>query len=228
MAIIVTPRIPPPKPAGRRCADAYNRDVPSIEEPEYLKPYLRAAERHGGGFRALLWASTLTQTKRFDALARLCDFTGKSVLDVGCGRADLLDFLLKRGREPDHYVGLEAVGALADEAEAKHHERCIIVRSDFIAQPARMFVGADIIAISGALNTLETPAFYKTLRAAYDATASELVFNFLCSPMLAGTWYLRWHRPATVMQFIGELPGEVKRLDDYIDGDCTIRIRKPQ
>ena len=54
-------------------------------DPEYLKPYLRAAARHGGGFRALLWASTLTQTRRFDALARACDFLGKAVLDVGCG-----------------------------------------------------------------------------------------------------------------------------------------------
>src|SRR3954451_9296777 len=78
----------------------------------YLAPYVSAAERHAGGFRSLLWASVSTQEKRFDAFTRVCDFAGKSILDVGCGRADLLDYLLGRGIEPDHYVGLEAVQLL--------------------------------------------------------------------------------------------------------------------
>ena len=48
-----------------------------------------------------------------------------------------------------------------------------------------MFVGADVIAFSGSLNTMDDETFYATLRRAYDATAATLVFNFLASPFLA-------------------------------------------
>src|SRR5438045_4009908 len=53
----------------------------------YLLPYLKAAELHGSGFGSLLWASPETQATRFDAIERLGRLHGKSVLDVGCGRA---------------------------------------------------------------------------------------------------------------------------------------------
>ena len=132
----------------------------------------------------------------------------------------------RRGNTPEHYVGLEAVAALADEAEKKRFERCMIVRGDFVAEPARLFVAADVIAFSGSSNTLEDAAFYQTLRHAHEATASAVVFNFLSSPLLAGTNYLHWRRPSKVLQFVRELGGHVNQIDDYIDGDCTICIRK--
>ena len=66
----------------------------------YLQPYLKAAERHGAGFGSLLWASPETQAARFGAIERLGRLHGKSVLDVGCGRADLLVYLLSRGVRP--------------------------------------------------------------------------------------------------------------------------------
>src|SRR5205085_11899167 len=86
----------------------------ALTQPEYLQPYLSAVRRHGRGFGSLLWASPHTQAARFDAFVRLCALEGRSILDAGCGRADLLDFLLARGIRPDHYTGLEAVDTLAD------------------------------------------------------------------------------------------------------------------
>ena len=41
----------------------------ATDDPPYLAPYLRAAERHGAAFDALLWASPRTQEVRFDAEA---------------------------------------------------------------------------------------------------------------------------------------------------------------
>jgi hypothetical protein len=198
-----------------------------LAEPDYLQPYLTAARRHGCGFGSLLWASPATQAARFDAFARLCELDGHSVLDAGCGRADLLDFLLARGVHPDHYTGLEAVAALADAAETKRRPHSLIVRADFVAEPARLFTGADVMIFSGSLNTLQPQSFYEVLRTAWQAAVHELAFNFLASPQLAAIDYLHWHRPFDVMEFARELGGEVEMLDDYLPGDCTIRIRKP-
>jgi len=198
--------------------------------PDYLIPYLRAAAVHGAGFESLLWASPGTQAARFDAFARLWGFRGKSVLDVGCGRADFLEFLIERGTPPADYVGIEAVGELADAAERRLSRagvRSTLLRADFVREPLRMFVGADVIVFSGSLNTLPEESFYQTLRLAWDATASGLVFNFLDSPTLAAARYLHWRRPGDVLAFArGLAEDRVRTLHDYLEGDYTIEMRK--
>src|ERR1051325_1896666 len=148
-------------------------------------PYLRATSKHGDGFQSLLWASPASQAARFAAICRLCNFSDLNVLDVGCGRADLLDYLRDHGRTPAHYVGIEAVDELAGAAQRKRHPACTIVQADFIASPARMLVGADAIVFCGSLNTLDRAAFHQTIRTAYAAAAHYLLFNFLSSRLLA-------------------------------------------
>lgn len=194
----------------------------------YLMPYLRAAEKHGGGFPSLLWASPQTQAARFDAIQRLGRPDGKSVLDVGCGRADFLDFLLDRDVRPADYVGVEAVEELAAAAEAKRRrmKQVRVLRADFVREPLRLFVGADLVVFSGSLNTLEDAAFYTTVRRAFDACAEAVVFNFLCNPYLAGAEYLRWRRPADVLSFVRQLSPRAETLDDYLHGDFTVAVRR--
>jgi hypothetical protein len=102
----------------------------------------------------------------------------------------------------------------------------LIIRADFVSEPARLFVGADVIVFCGSLNTLAPATFYQTLRTAYEATAEELVFNFLCSDQLAAADYLHWHHTASVVAFARDLGGQVGWIDDYLPGDCTVRIRK--
>jgi SAM-dependent methyltransferase len=197
----------------------------------YLLPYLRAAERHGADFPSLLWASPQTQAARFDAIRRLGDLHGRSVLDVGCGRADLLDFLTRRGVRPADYTGIEAVEALAAAAE----ETCVrsagvrarVIRADFVREPLRLFAGADVVVFSGSLNTLEDGLFYGTVRRSFEAAAERLVFNFLCSTYLAGAEYLRWRRPQDVLKFASTLSDDVRTLDDYLPGDFTVALTKP-
>jgi SAM-dependent methyltransferase len=210
----------------RRRRISYNPRM-GRETPTYLVPYLSAAEQHAGGFRSLLWASASTQAARFDAFTRLLDFTDASVLDVGCGRADLPDYLLQRGIRLEHYIGLEAVPLLVEEAERRNIPDSKIIRADFVAEPARMFVGADVVVFSGSLNTLVDEAFYVTLRHAFAAAGRHLVFNFLSSTLLAGTRYLYWRPRADVKRFLEQLGAEVRQLDDYIDGDCSMLASKP-
>ena len=208
----------------------------------YLVPYLRAAERHGADFPSLLWASPHTQAARFDAVERLGQLGGKSVLDVGCGRADLLAFLVARSAAPADYIGIEAVHALADAATracAASDVPARVIRADFLREPLRLFVGADVVVFSGSLNTVDDDAFYASLRRAFDATAEALVFNFLCSPYLAGADYLRWRRPADVLKFCSTLCRDgrgdrrrdahagVQTLEDYLEGDFTVAVFKP-
>ena len=198
---------------------------PAAPEP-YLVPYLQASQQYGAGFGALLWASRKTQRARFEAIRLAYDLEGKSLLDAGCGRADLMGHLLEKNVHPADYVGIEAVEALAAAAEARNYPNARIIRGDFVRDPGRLFVGADVIVFSGSLNTMDPPAFYATLQRAYDATAEAMVFNFLSSPTLAGKEYLAWHRPEVVLGFARQLAGDVRVLTDYLPGDCTVAMLK--
>jgi hypothetical protein len=149
------------------------------------------------------------------------------VLDAGCGRGDLLDFLEESGDGPEHYVGLEAVEALAAAAEERHtRERAMIVRGDFVKEPVRLFVGADIVVFSGSLNTLGLAEFERTIKTGFEAATEMLVFNFLCSERLAGAEHLSWHRREDVERLMGTLTLDFDLLDDYLDGDATVVARR--
>jgi hypothetical protein len=154
------------------------------------------------------------------------DLHGRVILDAGCGRTDLFGYLLKRGVTPAEYIGLEAVDELADVAAQCCHPNARIVRGDFVHEPLRLCMGAQAIIFSGSLNTLADPEFYQTLRNAFIATGQDLVFNFLSSSALAGKHYLFWRSTQDVERFGRTLTSRVETHEDYIDGDCTIVLRK--
>jgi len=192
----------------------------------YLEPYSRARRRKARGARALLWVGRRDQLVRFEAIVRACPLEGRRVLDVGCGPGDLLGFLRKRGILPAHYVGLEAQPWLVRAARRRRYPKCSIVEGDFVKDPATMAVGADVVIFSGSLNLLSSRQFYRSLREAWAATRRWLVFNFLCTPDLAGARWLHWHRRAAVLAFARRL-GAVVHLDDgYEPGDCMAVLRR--
>jgi hypothetical protein len=198
----------------------------AIDPPSYLQPYINAAKRHGAGFGTLLWASPKTQAARFAALLRGVNVDGQKLLDVGCGRADFLEFIEKMGLQPTMYVGLEALEELAAAAEAKHLHNCSIIRGDFVRDPSLLDVGADILFFCGSLNTLDDQQFHRAITAGFAAAAHSLVFNFLSSPKLAASEYLYWRRMESVLTMTRRLSDNVRVWQDYLDGDATIAISK--
>jgi SAM-dependent methyltransferase len=200
---------------------------PTETVPFYLFPYHEARQQGAKGLDALLWTSREGQRVRFDAIARLCPLAGRRIVDAGCGRADLLGRLLELGIVPAHYTGLEMIPATARAARRKKYERCKIVRADFVREPERLQVGADVVVFSGSLNTLTRPQFYRTLRAAWEAAGQALVFNFLSSRHWCGEDWLNWHRRDTVLDFCRSLGGEPRCDESYLEGDCTIAVARP-
>jgi len=194
--------------------------------PGYLYPYHEARQQGATGFHALLWASPEGQRLRFDAIARSFPLAGMRILDVGCGRADLLGHLLERGIVPAHYTGLEFIPATIRAARRKKYENCEIIAADFVREPGKLQVGADVVIFSGSLNTLPNPQFHRTLRAAWAAAGRALVFNFLSSQFWAGEDWLYWHRRQNVVAFCRALGGEPGYDDSYLEGDCTIAVRR--
>jgi SAM-dependent methyltransferase len=201
----------------------YNASMP---HRKYLEPYLVAAERHGGAFESLLWANPRTQAIRFAVLAQRANFNARVLLDAGCGRADLLDYLLSCGVQPLQYIGLEAVPALADAAQRKNQPALELIRGDFVERPELLQQDADVIVFSGSLNTLSAEQFYATLTAAWNSARQQVAFNFLCSPRLAAGKHLVWHAASEVTAFGRRLGAHILADDSYRNGDCTLVFGK--
>ena len=193
---------------------------------DYLEPYRRAASRHGDRFGSLLWASPKTQSARFDAICRLAGLAGRRVLDAGCGRADLMDFLQQRGVEPAEYIGIEAVDELVAAAMQKKLPKAQIIHGDFVRDPQMLEIGADVVVFSGSLNTLEPDQFRISLKQGWEAAGEVMVFNFLAAAHIASADWLTWHHAEQVLEFARSFSSEVRMLEDYLDGDCTIAVWK--
>jgi SAM-dependent methyltransferase len=194
--------------------------------PSYLAPYQRAHGRGLSGARALLWIEKRDQVVRFEAIVRAVPLAGRRVLDAGCGPADLLGYLRRRRIVPAHYTGLEAQPWLARAARRRRYPRCTIVEADFVRDPEALDVGADVVVFSGSLNLLAARDFQRSIRAGWAATRRWLVFNFLCTPDLAGARWLRWHRPATVRALAARLGADARLIQGYEAGDCTAVLTK--
>jgi hypothetical protein len=202
--------------------------MPPAQQPTYLRPYLAAAEKYGAGFGTLLWASPRTQAARFKALLRAIDINGKTVLDVGCGRADFLEHMLKHRAIPRSYIGLEAVKDLAVAAAVKRFPNCQIICGDFVQNPELLEMNADVLFYSGSLNTMDRDDFFNCLRGGFTAAKQAVVFNFLASATLAAAPHLAWYHRDEIDAFARTLSSRVKLWDDYLPGDCTVAMWKDQ
>ena len=168
------------------------------DQAQYLEPYREAADESGARFEALLWKNPDAQIARFDAVIDSAELSGRAVADLGCGLADFHARLVERNVGHARYIGVEAIGQLADASREKLEpfgsRRAEVVEADFVADADiwRKLVKeerCDVLVFSGSLNTLSMDDALRVLDQAWAALrerpGAQLVFNFLsdrCEP----------------------------------------------
>lgn len=70
--------------------------------------------------KSLGFGSKLSQEVRFESLIRVMGDPPESLLDVGCGSGDLLEYACRQGRPPKQYLGVDVVPEMIAWAK----ERC--------------------------------------------------------------------------------------------------------
>ena len=63
--------------------------------------------KFGENIQSSGWSSVESQYLRFDYLCRDFDLNGKSILDVGCGKGDLVIYLKDKGINFSQYTGID-------------------------------------------------------------------------------------------------------------------------
>ena len=105
----------------------------SLQPEDTAVWYADKVRTYGFDHRGLGFGQKSSQTKRFEAMLALGDLDDASLLDVGCGFGDFLEFLDKRGIETE-YTGLDICEPMVERC-CERFERRVGLRA------ARFLVG---------------------------------------------------------------------------------------
>jgi len=222
------------EPSGPRYHRAMAEPTPDRESPDYLAPYADAVKAHGASFEATLWASKPKQVGRFEVMTDMVDFTGRVVVDAGCGLGDLASFCEERAIAYGRYIGLEAMPDMVQAAQQRGLAEARFEESDFAADSGvfdrlAKSDGVDLVVFSGSLNTFEPERAFEVVKRAFHAAREGVVFNFLSSKNhereLIDPSPAKRFEPARMLERSLELTPRVRFRQDYFDGhDATIAM----
>ena len=205
-----------------------------MPDDAYLDPYRDSLLRHGTDFSVTLWANRRSQQLRFEVFNEMCYLPGKRILDAGCSRGDLAEFLIDRGVEFEQYVGVDGLASVVEYANGRKLARCQFHHADFVTDTSILGLGdPQVIAISGALNTMTDAQVFRVLEAAWASTSETLLFNFLsdrCGRKAPpqDSFARRLDTLHMIEWSLSKSYSAVFRQDYFAAGhDATIMIRKP-
>ena len=203
----------------------YLRAVGSLDDSSRIFRYhLAMIAVHGADSSfALGWRNKHDQQVRFKTLAGIADLNGKTVMDAGCGYADLYLFLKEHNPQIRHYYGIEQITELADEAVGRYGH---LSDTTFIT---RSFLHGDLpvcdyVLASGSLNYGSTVNgfIYQAIERLYSHCTIGLGFNLLRYMPADGT--LVAYDPEDIQAFCKTLSPNVVVKIDYDEADFSIFI----
>lgn len=199
----------------------------------YLSPYRDAQDDFGNNFGVTLWANTKSQERRFKVFAQMCYLPGKRILDAGCSRGDMADYLTRQEVEYASYVGIDGLPEVIEYANKRGLPRAEFHAGDFVADPSLLATGSpQVVTFSGTLNTMDDDTAMKLLGAAWDACSETLMFNFLSSRTTRDQQEelgpARRLDPLKYLDWAIQRTGAVQLRQDYFKRghDATIKMSK--
>jgi SAM-dependent methyltransferase len=193
---------------------------------ELLAFFDRQLRDHGDAPQALRWTAA-GQRGRYEAfLGLIGPLEGRSLLDFGCGKGDLLSFLEERGVRCS-YTGVDVNEGLVALARRKHPGAQFLCR-DLEEDPLpRRF---DVVVACGVFNLRIggiAEAVREGLRVLWAMTSGALHANFLSSRAGGGDVELHYLDPGELERFAREeiSPGAEVREDLY-PGDLFLTARR--
>jgi SAM-dependent methyltransferase len=187
--------------------------------------YDRRVAEFGHDPRACDYGRSESQQRKFRVLAEAADYTGRSVLDVGCGFADYAGYLETRFAGLD-YHGIDLSPAMINRARAARPDLDLRV-GNLLLEPGQ---GThDYVSANGIFYLLgpEAPVLMRRLVAAmFDRCREAVVFNSLstwASVHEPGEFYAD---PLETVRWCRELSPWVTLRHDYLPHDFTVVIRR--
>ncbi|MBN2450946.1 MAG: class I SAM-dependent methyltransferase [Lentisphaeria bacterium] len=184
-------------------------------------------------FDILDWGSRESQRKRFEVLASLlgachCRSRPPILLDVGCGMADLAEYLDARGCAI-RYIGADITLGILREARRRTPSRRLVLADVFVAPPFGPRA-ADVCYCSGVFNLQlgNNDAFVRrALPRLVDLAAEFAVANLLHARTARKYEHCHYYDPGAIVASMEQQGIRVRLIDDYLENDFTLVLSKP-
>lgn len=200
-------------------------------EKKVEEHYTPNVSRNKKGYVIADWSSMEAQEARFEVLTeeifRHGLVRGASLLDVGCGMADLWSYLNTRGIAPE-YHGVDITPAVLKEAKRRNPGLDLSNGDVFSGKPPYMPGSFDIVFCSGVFNLKQdnSPEFAKRGVIRLAQLSSKLtVVNFLhkrASYKYDMCFYLE---PSEILDELENGGWSAVVRDDYLENDFSVIIR---
>lgn len=186
----------------------------------------RIGRYRAGAVESLGWRAVESQSRRFEAIGALADFSGHSILDLGCGYGDFRSYL--DGRYTGFtYLGVDQMPEFIEEAKRRWADATgtDFVQSDFTRA---QLPESDLVVASGALiYRCATPGFHHEMIARFfKAARIGFAFNMLDAALFPPHDLLVGHNRTAVTAFCRGLCSSVKIVDGYLPDDFTVLMTR--
>jgi len=172
---------------------------------------------------AINWTSKKNQEIRFKVLLYLLpkDLSCITVVDAGCGYADIYPYMKSKKRLPKEYIGIDYIEDMFKIARQQSDNSEIIIR-DITEGPLPR---ADFYISSGALNITTKFETYLFIQNCFKASTSGFIFNSLYGDKKCNIYnYLSKKEIDVMAEKFGVR--EVVIFDDYLEDDVTVGFFK--
>jgi SAM-dependent methyltransferase len=198
-------------------------DLPDLLDTAAIFRYHHSlTEKYGSGTTSALgWLQHEGQQARFEMLSRIGNMDNCSVLDAGCGHADLLPFL-KSCYENVNYYGLEQMPELLTVATQRyqHEKTATFLSGDFMKSPLPV---TDYVLACGSLSYRHhnKDFIFKAVEQLFSHCHLGAGFNLLSGGVPEDSLLIAYS-PDEIYRFCKTLSPETTLHQGYWDNDFTI------
>ena len=188
--------------------------------------YPNLFQKYGDSVQACQFGSEESQSFRFEQLIQIADLGKATILDLGCGRGDLYDYLCKQKIEVS-YTGVDLVEGTVNLAQEKY-PRARFLKRDLFSQPLEekfdyVFLNAVFNNNLGSSPNENDDYMQTLLKIAFQYCNSGMAFNFISRYVNFEDKEMAYHDPAQVLCFcIEELSTRVNLMHHY--GRCDVAV----
>lgn len=176
------------------------------------------------------WESEEAQRLRFDMLLSAADLEGKSLLDVGCGTGNLLEYILSK-KINVRYTGVDILEKMVEMAKRKNLPGDFL-HADIFKQKLFDKESFDVVYTSGIfnLNLGNNREFLRNAVGLFlDLSRHTVVFNLLHkdSPDREDKYF--YFYPDEVKELLSDYADRidtVEFIEAYLKNDFTVVIKK--
>ncbi len=181
----------------------------------------------GRSIETVGWGSTLDQKLRFEMLFRSLNPRGKTILDVGCGLGDMVNFLDEKTDGDFKYIGIDIAGKLIEDAkDVFKHEKVSFFNGEIFSVELPQ---VDIAVLSGALSfktdNIEIYAM-STMKKMFELSREAISLNFLSKYVDFELEKNQHYHPETVFSQAKSITKNVALYHDYPLFEFTVQMKK--